>query len=237
MSVQTSAGSARLNAYHGTKRQLIGSSAGRVPPAWRTSNGPGGAAAVNGTAAPLSKKALQRGSKILLSNLPMDVAETEIEELFKRTIGPMKEMFIIYNNQGRSKGMAVVTFQRPTDAGLARSKYDGKVIDGKHKLKIELVTDNDELSPKALKEQPFGLPSLLSRISGPHQQEAPVPTSGKAVSTTPPQRPVKRNTVSFVVSGPKKRTKKGPKRIKKSLAQLDQEMEDYRASAADGKGA
>lgn len=51
------------------------------------------------------------------------------------------------------------------------------------------------------------------------------------------RRPVKRNVVSFVVSGPKKRTKKGPKRIKKSLAQLDQEMEDYRASAADGKGA
>lgn len=80
MSGQTSPGLVRLNAYHGTKRQLIGPSAGQVPPAWRTSKGPGAAtAAVNGNAAPLSKKALQRGSKILLSNLPMDVAETEIE--------------------------------------------------------------------------------------------------------------------------------------------------------------
>lgn len=26
--------------------------------------------------------------------------------------------------------MAIVTFHRPTDAGVARTKYDGKVIDG-----------------------------------------------------------------------------------------------------------
>jgi len=78
MSAQTRAGSARLNAYHGTKRRLVGSSAGQVAPAWRTSNGTG-AAAINGNVSPLSKKASQRGSKILLSSLPMDVAEAEIE--------------------------------------------------------------------------------------------------------------------------------------------------------------
>src|SRR5258708_11788904 len=76
MSGRTRVGSARLNAYHGTKQQLTGTSAGQVAPAWRTTNG---AAAVNGSTSPLSKKALQRGSKILLSNLPMDVAESECE--------------------------------------------------------------------------------------------------------------------------------------------------------------
>ena len=78
MSGQTKTGSARLSAYHGTKRQLIGTSASQVAPAWRTSNGTGSPAA-NGSTSPLSKKALQRGSKMLLSNLPMDVAETEVE--------------------------------------------------------------------------------------------------------------------------------------------------------------
>ena len=78
MSGSTRAGSARLNAYHGTKRQLIGTTANQVAPAWRTSNG-GGPAATNGSTSPLSKKALQHGSKILLSNLPMDVAEAEVE--------------------------------------------------------------------------------------------------------------------------------------------------------------
>lgn len=79
MSGSTRAGSARLNAYYGTKRQLVGTTASQVAPAWRTSNGTGGPAATNGSTSPLSKKTLQRGSKILLSNLPMDVAEAEVE--------------------------------------------------------------------------------------------------------------------------------------------------------------
>jgi THO complex subunit 4 len=79
MSEQTKAGSARLSAYHGAKRQLIGTSASQVAPAWRTSNATGSPAVTNGSTSPLSKKAFQRGSKILLSNLPVDVAETEVE--------------------------------------------------------------------------------------------------------------------------------------------------------------
>ena len=79
MSGSTRPGSARLNAYYGTKRQLIGTTASQVAPAWKTSNGTGGPAATNGSTSPLSKKALQHGSKILLSNLPMDVAEAEVE--------------------------------------------------------------------------------------------------------------------------------------------------------------
>jgi hypothetical protein len=51
------------------------------------------------------------------------------------------------------------------------------------------------------------------------------------------QHPAKKSADPIVVSGPQKRVKKGPKRVKKSRAQLDQEMEDYRASAADGKDA
>jgi THO complex subunit 4 len=161
----------------------------------------------------------------------MDVAETECEELFKRTVGPIKEIFIIYNNQGRSKGMAVVTFQRATDAVLARSKYNGKVIDGKHKLHIELVTDNDEPLPEAVIEQPSLLSRISGKISGPHTRPESDPTpSVKLPIRPPPERPVKKPTPSIFVAGPKKRTKKGPKRVKKSVAQLDQEMEDYRAA-------
>lgn len=105
MSGQTRAGSARLNAYHGAKRQLTGTSPGQVAPAWRTTNG---AAAVNGSTSPLSKKALQRGSKILLSNLPMDVAETEIEvravTLFIPSIVPSLLAGAIQENSGLNQG-------------------------------------------------------------------------------------------------------------------------------------
>lgn len=37
----------------------------------------------------------------------------------------------MYNSQGKSKGMAVVWFQRPGDAAVARAKYDGKIVDGR----------------------------------------------------------------------------------------------------------
>ena len=50
--------------------------------------------------------------------------------LFSKTVGPLKEAFMVYNSQGKSKGMAIVTFARPGDAALARSKYHGKIVDG-----------------------------------------------------------------------------------------------------------
>ena len=46
-------------------------------------------------------------------------------------MGPLKESFLVYNSQGNSKGMAVVTFQRPGDALAAQAKYDGKIVDGR----------------------------------------------------------------------------------------------------------
>ena len=46
-------------------------------------------------------------------------------------MGPLKESFLVYNSHGNSKGMAVVTFQRPGDALAAQAKYDGKIVDGR----------------------------------------------------------------------------------------------------------
>lgn len=37
---------------------------------------------------------------------------------------------MVYNSQGKSRGMAVVTFARPGDAAVARAKYNGKIVDG-----------------------------------------------------------------------------------------------------------
>jgi THO complex subunit 4 len=41
----------------------------------------------------------------------------------------VKDAFIIYNSQGRSKGMSVVTFHRQGDAAVAKAKFNGKYID------------------------------------------------------------------------------------------------------------
>ena len=62
---------------------------------------------------------------------------SSLQQLFSKTVGPVKDAFIVYNSQGRSKGMAVVSFQRSTDAALARTKYNGKIVDGRECLSIE----------------------------------------------------------------------------------------------------
>ena len=42
----------------------------------------------------------------------------------------MQDTFLVYNSQGNSKGMAIVSFTQPDSAALARRKYNGKIIDG-----------------------------------------------------------------------------------------------------------
>ncbi len=53
-------------------------------------------------------------------------------------MGPLRDAFLIYNSQGKSKGMAVVTFQRSGDAAVARAKYDGKIVDGRESAVLDL---------------------------------------------------------------------------------------------------
>lgn len=53
-----------------------------------------------------------------------------MQTLFSRTVGPVKEVLMVYNSQGKSRGMAVVAFARPGDAAVARAKYNGKIVDG-----------------------------------------------------------------------------------------------------------
>ncbi|KAF8966619.1 hypothetical protein BDZ97DRAFT_1807169 [Flammula alnicola] len=199
---------ARFNAFHGPKRQLLGNQAGHAAPAWRT-NAP---VAPGQTAAMKGKAPVESGSRIFLSRLPVDVGEKEVEELFKKTVGPLKESFLVYNSQGKSKGMAVVTFQRPGDALLARAKYNGRVVDGHSR---------GWTSSAAVPQAPPPTPTLIDRLAPPIQS-----VSNGSMTSTP----------TF-------KQKKGPKRLKKTLkrgpatvADLDREMEDYRASAPDYLG-
>jgi hypothetical protein len=57
----------RPNSHRGGKRQLLGSPAANVAPAWK------------GNAQAKEKQKLQEESKILLSRLPVDVGDTEVE--------------------------------------------------------------------------------------------------------------------------------------------------------------
>jgi len=222
---------ARLNTYYSQKRQLLGNH-GHVAPAWKTNLFPSGTplTAVGKGKQPQS----HQGSKIFLSRLPSDVLETEVEELFRKTIGPVKDSFLVFNSQGKSKGMAVVTFQRSGDAAVAKTKYNGKMVDGTRPLKIEIITDS---MPAPMGPPPT--PSLLNRLSMSDQPNTVTTTlSTKDAVLGHTQRfNTQQMASSSVAAFPRRRQKKGPKRLKKlqpSLAtkvQLDRDMDDYRAAA------
>ncbi|KAF9457728.1 hypothetical protein BDZ94DRAFT_1137616, partial [Collybia nuda] len=79
--------------------------------------------------------------KIIVSNLPTDVNEVQIKELFHSTVGPLREVTLHYDSAGRSKGVAAVHFSRKGDGTKAYSQYNNRLIDGKRPMKIEIVVD------------------------------------------------------------------------------------------------
>ncbi|EKM76724.1 hypothetical protein AGABI1DRAFT_115612 [Agaricus bisporus var. burnettii JB137-S8] len=235
------AAAARLNKFHRPKHQLLGNKA--IPaPAWKL-NVVGN---VNNANSAGARKGKEVCSKILLSQLPVDVPALEVEDLFKKTVGPLKDMFLVCNSQGKSKGMAVVTFARPGDAAIARQKYNGKVVDGRRALKVEIVYDG--IPGPVDQAPPVVTPALLGRLGGRISDE---PTNLK-VSPSKPALTLQERTQPPVVPPRRIRYKKGPKRLKKkqlaannimgrvgghvakaslSKDDLDKEMEDYRAGA------
>ncbi|KAF8813144.1 hypothetical protein BYT27DRAFT_7181730 [Phlegmacium glaucopus] len=229
---------ARLNTFHGPKRQLLGNQAGQAPPSWKTSASvaPG---QVHATSVSKGKAAQEQGSRIFLSRLPVDVGEKDVEELFRKTVGPLKESFLVYNSQGNSKGMAVVTFQRPGDALAAQAKYDGKIVDGRRPIKIEIISDG---APSQIPRGPPPPPTLLNRLS-PANTMTIRPHTEKINPGPSPVTPIAPRSLVFqprvaVKPAPvpprRVRQKKGPKRLKKkTIDDLDKEMEDYRAAAPD----
>ncbi|KIY70506.1 hypothetical protein CYLTODRAFT_391955 [Cylindrobasidium torrendii FP15055 ss-10] len=239
-------GPSRYHSYHSAKQGIVGHA--RVAPAWRSN--------VASTSAPvLTRKPSSNpnGSKILLSKMPLDVPETDVEDLFRKTVGPLQDCYIVYNRKGQSRGIAVVHFVNPGDAAQAKFKYDGKFIDG-HPIKIELISDDGVVEAKkaAASAAPKPPTSLLARISAPNSSTPPsrpaaaannhnLPRQAAAVArlaatnSTHPQAGKAQIPHANIPSGPR-RMRKGPKRLKKvvqpkTIHDLDAEMDNYRAAA------
>ncbi|KAI0262525.1 hypothetical protein BC834DRAFT_378923 [Gloeopeniophorella convolvens] len=68
--------------------------------------------------------------KIVVSNLPNDVNEAQVKELFQTTVGPLREVNLHYDANGRSKGVASVIFQKKGDGNKAYQQYNNRLIDG-----------------------------------------------------------------------------------------------------------
>ncbi|KAI5450472.1 RNA-binding RNA annealing protein [Naganishia albida] len=102
---------------------------------------PGGARARYAGAVPATRGAQQQAAvaplnqatkdslKIIISNLPMDVDEAAVRELFHKTCGPVKSCSLAYDSKGKSKGVADVVFVRRGDAQKAFDQYNNRMID------------------------------------------------------------------------------------------------------------
>lgn len=91
------------------------------------------------------------GSKIIVSNLPVDVTEAQVKELFSTTIGPLRRVMMSYRANGQSTGVVTVIFQRAEDANRAYTQYNNRLIDSKRPLKIEVVVDPAQAAAEAAK--------------------------------------------------------------------------------------
>jgi len=150
--------------------------------------------------------------KIVVSNLPQDVNEAQVKELFQTTVGPLREVNLHYDSNGRSKGVASVIFQKKGDGNKAYQQYNNRLIDGKRPMKIEVVVDPSRLAP---------IPTLASRVA-PADNTSPV-TNGTQVARSRGGAP----------RGRGKRTgSRKTERPPKTAEDLDAEMEDYTASNA-----
>lgn len=70
------------------------------------------------------------GDRVIVSNLPDDVTEQQVKDLFAKTIGPVGSAQMNYDARGKPKGVVNVQFRKPEDAARAFEQYNNRLIDG-----------------------------------------------------------------------------------------------------------
>lgn len=102
-------------------------------------------------------------SKIVITNLPASVDETQLHEALK-LYGPVVNCKILRNLKGESKGSGYVQFEKAEDAHSAHEALQEAVIDG-HQIKVDFYKPIDKRQDILLK-----LPPSVICVSGPEDQ-------------------------------------------------------------------
>lgn len=159
-------------------------------------------------------------SKILVSNLPMDVTETQIKDYFTQTIGPVKKVLLSYGPNGKSRGVATIIFPKPGSAAQAAKDLDGLKVDSRP-MRIEVLIGAKEApAPPAPK-------SLGERVAQPKPATKDKPKPAGATKAAPGNKVGKKT----------KRGRNAGRGKPKTAEELDAEMADYFDSNASGAGA
>ncbi|KAJ7804502.1 hypothetical protein B0H14DRAFT_2463122, partial [Mycena olivaceomarginata] len=67
--------------------------------------------------------------EIVVSNLPLDVNEAQVKELFHTTVGRLREVKVHFDIAGRSTGVATIVFCKNGDGNCAFAQYNNRAID------------------------------------------------------------------------------------------------------------
>ncbi|KAI9787112.1 MAG: hypothetical protein M1839_003347 [Geoglossum umbratile] len=118
------------------------------------------------TSVPTGPSAGSVDGKIIVSNLPADVNETQVKDYFSNTVGPVKKVLITYGPNGVSRGIATVIFNRAVHANRALEELNGILVDGRP-MKVEMVLDAARAPP------PVPAKTLSERVAQPKGQPKP----------------------------------------------------------------
>jgi len=158
-------------------------------------------------------------SKVVVSNLPKDVNESQIKEYFNSSVGAVKRVEVSYGPGGVSRGIATITFSKVDGASKAFSALNGLLVDNRP-IKIEIVVTGD----KAAAIVPTAKP-LNDRISQPKTQPKAQPKSAANK---------KKKDAAGNAAGADARPnragrakKRSSRPAKKTAEELDSEMADY----------
>ncbi|KAJ2895506.1 hypothetical protein MKZ38_006409 [Zalerion maritima] len=155
-------------------------------------------------------------SKIMISNLPKDVAENMIKDYFQNTVGPVKKTEISYGPNGQSRGQAFVTFSRPDGASKAFQSLNGLLVDNRP-IKIDIIVGNAD----AEKIIPT-VKTLADRVTKPKPQP-------KSAASDKHGANAEKAGANKKKAGPRRARNARP--TKKSKEELDADMADYFVAA------
>jgi len=165
-------------------------------------------------------------SKIVVSGLPYDVNEAQIKEYFSKSVGQVKKVSLQYNQNGQSRGIADISFNKPGVAAKAAKELNGMLVD-KRPMKIEVVVEASSVTvpeAKPLSERvAYANPKHNSK-SGPLMQDSANPKA-KPKSATATKATAKDGAKGRKANTNKKtRTQRSKP---KTAEELDAEMTDY----------
>ncbi|KAF2995844.1 hypothetical protein E8E13_002892 [Curvularia kusanoi] len=165
-------------------------------------------------------------SKIMISNLPLDVEQGQLQDYFASAVGVgrPKKILMQYGPNGKSLGSATVIFNRAEQATKATTALNGVKIDNRP-IRVDLLVSAANM-PAQPKQS-----SLADRVTQPKKDKPKPATSDKAAPAAGKGRGEGTRGRGRGGRGGRERQKK------KTIEELDAEMADYFPSAEGGNDA